>query len=93
MKHFLVVLFYLHVQWACGLLPGQGLEEPVVSDCSEAKIWQDGQQISQQATVGHQKVGSYHDNGLHGRGLALSGVLGGNWVAGVCVTLAYETHQ
>lgn len=75
------------------LLPGECLEELVVSDGGEGEIWQDGQQVSQQATVGRHEVGSYHDNGFHGRGLALSGVLGGNGVAGVCVTLACETYQ
>lgn len=62
-------------------------------DGREGKIWQNGQQVSQQATVGRQEVRSYHDNRFHSRGLALSGVLGGNGVAGVCVTLACETYQ
>lgn len=83
----------VHAIWACGLLPGQCLQELVVSDGSEGEIWQDGQQVRQQGTVGCHEVGSYHDDSIHGRGLALSGVLGGNWVAGVCVTLACETHQ
>lgn len=50
----------------CDLIPGQDLEELVMSDSSEGKIWQDGQQIGQQATVGRQEVRSYHDNGIHG---------------------------
>ena len=76
-----------------GLWPGQGLEELVVSDGSEGELRQDGQQISQQGAVGRQEVGSYHDDGFRGQWLALSGILGGNRVAGVRVTLACEIHQ
>lgn len=64
-----------------------------MSNGSEGEVWQDGQQVSQQATVGCHEVGSYHDDGFRGGGLALPGVLGGHRVAGVCVTLACETHQ
>lgn len=76
------VLLIIHIAEGkvclCGLLPGQGLEELIVLDGSEGKIWQDGQQVSQQATVGCQEVGSYHDNGLRDQGLAPAGVLGCN---------------
>lgn len=64
-----------------------------MSDGSEGEVWQDGQQVGQQAAVGRQEVRRYLDNGFHSQGLALSGVLRGNRVAGVYVALACETHQ
>lgn len=64
-----------------------------MAECGEGEIWQDGQQVGQQTAVGRHEVGCYHDNRFRCRGLALSGVLGGNRVAGVRVTLACETHQ
>lgn len=87
---------YVLREWARvshDLLPSQCLEELVVSKGSEGEIWQDGQQVSQQVTVGRHEVGRYHDNWIHCRGRILLGVRGGNAVAGVCVTLACKTHQ
>lgn len=51
--------------FVCGLSPGQSLEELVMSEGSEGEIWQDGQQVGQQATVGCQEVRSYQDEGFH----------------------------
>lgn len=61
------------------LLPAQCLEDLVVSEGSKGEIWQDGQQVIQQATVGRHELRSYHDNGIHCRpAVFLLGVLGGN---------------
>lgn len=75
------------------LLPSQCLEEPIVTEGGEGKIWQDGQQVCQQATVGCHQVRSYHNSGLHCCGHLLLGVWGINMAVGVCVTLACKTHQ
>lgn len=63
-----------------------------MSEGSEGEIWQDGQQIGQQATVGCQEVRSYHDDGFNSQGLSLLGILRGNRVACVSVTLTWETR-
>lgn len=73
------------------LLPSQCLEEPNVSEGTEGKIWQDGQQVCQQATVGRHEVKSYHNNGVQCCGHFLLGVWGSHGAVDVCVTLTCKT--
>lgn len=73
------------------LLPSQCLEETSVSEGTEGKIWQDGQQVCQQSTVGRHEVRSYHNNGVQCCGHFLLGVWGSHGAVDVCVTLTCKT--
>lgn len=75
------------------LLPSQRFQKLVVSEGSQGEIWQDGDQVIQQAAVGCHEVGSHHHNRVRRWELIVTGVWGGGRAAGVCVTLAWKTHQ
>lgn len=79
--------------WRQALSPSQCLQELVVSEGSEGEVWQDGHQVTQQAAVGRHQARGHHGDRAGGRELAVTGARGEGRVAGVRVTLAWETHE